>query len=269
MPLHPTSPSRERILSVGGYGSGKSNNWIRIAQWCKTTGSDAKFYNLNTDFSIERDLEGWDSSNVEARSVVDYEELVNTGNSYKKKAKRDDWLILDLASDIIGMCQDQVARIESGGKDMSEWALTATKQDMAGDYGSTWGKINGIYQNFMVKNVLAWPGHVYACCQGKEFMRDKNGGIIGSVDSETKELFGKFNVKPEGKNLPRYFHSVLVMQKAKEKDWRLNTIRERVPQGVPGRPALSNLQVKDFVLDYLIPVAGWEVEEIWKQAGIG
>lgn len=256
--LRPTNPSRERILGVGAWGAGKSNAWIRIAQWLRETGSPAKVYVLFTDFSMERALEGWDSSNVVAKEVGDYKEFITAGREFCKVGKRDDWLVTDLISDLWPWSEDHFS-IMSFGESFTEWALTKSGGQIAGEHGSYWGKVNGLYREAHNKYVLRFPGHVYSCARVKEMRKDKQGHFIGEDDDKIVEWFGRYGVKPEGqKHLPYSYHTVVYFQEAGVGDYRINTVREK-SVGDAARKNLVGVQLTDFVTVYLLGVAGWKL----------
>lgn len=268
MPLHPTQPSREMILVFGEWGTGKSLTWITLAQWLKKTNSPAKVYVLSTGFELERNLEGWDHSNVIGEEVGDFHELKKVSEGFKKAGKRDDWLVIDHASEPNEWVRDVVAEKEMG-KSFSEWAVDSSMDEIGGAYGDRWGKINGLYRNWFNKEIGRFPGHVLATARARQFMRDKNSNIVGMAGKDKlKEEFGKWDFYPQGHgDLPYSFHSVILLRQANVTDWRMTVVRERT---VPGssiiRPALINHQLKDFVVDYLIGVAHWEVEPIYLKA---
>lgn len=257
--LRPTNPSRERILGVGAWGSGKSHAWVKIAEWLKSTGSPAKIYGLITDFTAERVTEGWDSSNVEAYNVTSWREFVTTGQEIKKKAKRDDWLVADLISDLWPWSEDHWSIMKNGGESFTEWGLTRTGGQIAGEHGKNWGDINGLYRDAHNKNVLSFPGHVFSCARVKEMRKDKQGNFIGEDDDKIVEWFGRYGVKPEGqKHLAYGYHTVLYFQEAGAGDYRINTIREK-SEGTATRKNLVGSQLTDFVTVYLLGVAGWKL----------
>lgn len=109
MPLHPaTEGVRERILSFGGAGMGKSFDWLFIARFSQQTGSDAVFYCLDTDMAIDRMLatEFSDLTNVRVVPVFDWEGFDSGLNDTLKAMKPNDWLIVDLLTPTWEMVQE-------------------------------------------------------------------------------------------------------------------------------------------------------------------
>lgn len=255
MPLHYPGKARERILLMGGYGAGKSQAWGEWARWSRDTGSKARFYAVDTDYGVDRmedNYEGF-SSNVEYRQTRDYDEILKYMRDCRKKATRDDILVLDMVGTMWGVCQGAFSE-KAFGKNMGDWFIEAAKAGsmgaIAGDFGVNWGAINRMYGEIR-DEFLRFPGHVIACTGVEEVrMPDKQGK--GGDDVDMRQLFGRFGVKPEGqKQLGHHFHTILLLQDT-GKEWKMTTVKDR------NREKVKGLTVGDFVMDYLVPVAGWK-----------
>ena len=73
-------------------------------------------------------------------------------------------------------------------------------------------------------------------------------------DQTTRQIFGKFNMKPVGqKDLPYQFHTLLLSGRDAQGRWTLNTIKDRE------RAELSGKLVGNFALDYLKDIGGWSL----------
>lgn len=108
MALSPTSAGRERILVFGGAGMGKTYDWLCLARMSQKTGSEAKFYVVDTDATVDRMLatEFAELTNVEFHPVYDWAQLVSTINEFQRGMKPDDWLVVDLLSPSWDMVQE-------------------------------------------------------------------------------------------------------------------------------------------------------------------
>lgn len=267
MPLHPTNPSRERILGYGPWGSGKSFMWIKLAQWLLRSKSESQLYIAGTHGALERDLEGWDHPNVVAEEVTEHTEIVSLiKDEYRVKATRDDWLVVDMIDAPWAWAQDAYA-LSVMGKGMTEWLIDTKisnmnknsgekKDTIAGAHGENWGMINLLYREFITLATIKWPGHVLALTADTE-IRTPNRAGEGGDDKQIREIFGRIGRRPEGQKMLGYqFHTVLFLPEA----GKVVTAKEKIP--VPGgegmRVKLSG-DFNDFVVDYLMGVARWKL----------
>src|SRR5205085_7680811 len=98
MTLHKEKSSRERILVMGGWGSGKAKGWADVAKWSK---GSCKFYVLDTDRTFERTDEEYDFAGLGCEmataEVLDWQSLSYHLGEWVPKGERNDWLVVDTA----------------------------------------------------------------------------------------------------------------------------------------------------------------------------
>lgn len=255
-----SNPAPERILSMGLWGSGKTNSWVTIARWYRNTQTPGHFYVLDTDNTTLRTLsgdDGWEQ-NVTVVDVMEWENLVTDTEKFFEQATREDWLVVDSIDSAWQMVQDYFTE-QVFGKDSAEFFMQARLAGQAGhplasDYGSNWQVINKLYSKWIGK-VIRFPGHVYACTPAQQVSQPNQSGK-GGDSKEIRETFGRLGVRPAGqKALGFQMHSVLLMQSPSVGDYRLTTAKDRA------RDSIVNEPLTDFVLNYLIGVGGWQIEQ--------
>lgn len=261
--LHRELRARERILIMGPFGAGKSRSWCTMASWFRRTKSPAKVYVVDTDHAADRLSEDygpefWD--NVVARDVWDYNECKAALEAFHKlKPTRDDVLVVDLIDILWSWTQDHYIN-EAFGVNASTFFVDFKRDsDKEGNaisaeagYGANWQIINKLYADVMTL-IQRWPGHVIACTKADTVQAPKAGSGAGGDSKEILDAYGKVGVKPAGqKALGFQFFTVMLLNPFGNGKWKWQTVKDvsRGPQ---------NGDMKDFVMDYLVPVAGWEL----------
>ena len=258
--LTSNDPARERILSLGLYGSGKTKSWADVAKWYRDTGTPGMFHVLDTDNTTLRTLTGYPGweANVVREDVVDWRDLTAHTEKMFDAATSDDWLVVDSIDKPWSMVQDHYIE-EMFGKDADVFFLeqrkaSASGHPLASDYGSNWSVINKLYQRW-IGRVIRWPGHVYAATPSQQVQEPNNQGK-GGDSREIRETFGRYGVRPAGqKALGFQFHTVLLMQSPARDEWKITSVKDR------SRELLVAAPVVDFALTYLLGVAGWEITQ--------
>lgn len=251
MTFTPSGPARERIMSFGGAGAGKTSDWISIADhYGQMTNPPGRFHVIDTDYTTERSL-GAHPDAVKAIAKVwmapEWEDYIKAKDTIAKIAKPNDWLVLDMISPTWEMVQEYyIERIF--GKEYDEFFLKAREQNAKGnplDGFKDWGVINKMYRSQVANTILRAPCHVFVTASAAALSADLES-------KEVRQLFGKFGVKPVGqKHNPHLFHTVLWKQNPKPKQWTLTTIKDRE------RPEQLGTNVGNFAEDYLVKVGGW------------
>jgi hypothetical protein len=250
--LHPPDPNDpERILALGGPGTGKTKGWLSIADWSQKTKSPARFYVIDSDDSVTRMLAGKPklSSVIEYRKVHQWEGYVDALNDFAPKLTDDDWLVVDF----VGSSWDAVQEFyveQIYGTDMGNFFLDARSKMKAGSPLDGWkdyGVINRIFRGWMNQLIHDTPGHKYLTAVADE-IRDTDAKDI-------KARYSKVGVRPRGqKHLTHAVHTVMLMLEPSAKRYFYTTIKDRERVELVGHEV-----TKDFVLDYLVPVAGWKL----------
>ena len=255
MTFHPQGNSREQILLIGSWGAGKSYAWLSTAKRIP----EAHFYILDTTFDAERMVEGESLTNVTITHVDEWDEWIEASEKYRTIATRDDWLVVDLVSDLWGAAQRAYSD-KAFGKPIDDWFLSAKAEAdakdtnvggiIAGSHGENWGMINKMYQR-AIMSILRFPGHILAVAPAEQVSEPNQQGK-GGDSIELRNLFNRFKLKPSGqKNLAFQFHTILLMREKSKDNWIMDTVRDR------NRERLTNTTVTDFSLNYLMKVAGW------------
>lgn len=251
--LQQRTGARERILAFGGAGTGKTHDWLTIANEYARAEKEGvtlgRFYVIDSDFTVERSMEAYPGVEavVEYAATPDWEDYIAAIESFNKRMTRHDWLIIDMASPLWEMAQEHyISRIFR--KDMDDFYLLhreTQKKGGAMDGFKDWSVINKIYKQNVSNHLLRCQGHLFATAAATPLSTD--------LDSkEMKAIYARFGVKPVGqKHLSHMFHSVLWKQAPKPDQWTLTTIKDRARVSLQAEP-LSN-----FVDDYLVKVAGW------------
>lgn len=258
--LASSSAAKERILSIGTWGSGKTTGWVSIARWYRNTNTPGMFYVLDTDNTSLRSLEQDDDweKNVVRVDINEWSDLTKQTTDWFNNATGDDWLIVDSIDKPWTMVQDHYVE-EMFGKEADIFFMDQRKANQAGhplasDYGSNWTVINKLYSKWMGQ-VIRWPGHVYACSPSQP-VSEPNAQGKGGDSREIRETFGRYGVRPAGqKNLAFQVHTVLLMQSPAKDEWSITSVKDR------SRELLLRAPVIDFTMSYLLAVAGWQVTD--------
>ncbi len=255
--LDQKSGARERILAFGGAGSGKTHDWLSIANRYAVAAREGRplgrFYVIDSDFTVERSMEAYPGVEevVEFRTTPEWGDYTEAIDLFTKKVTRFDWLVFDMVSPMWEMAQESyIERIFK--KDMDEFYVQhreAAKKGGAMDGFKDWSVINKIYKMGVSNHLLRCQGHLFATAGATP--------LSGDLDSkEMKAIYARFGVKPIGqKHLSHQFHSVLWKQAPKTNEWTLTTIKDRARESMLGKA------INDFADDYLVGIGGWPTVE--------
>ena len=278
-------PVLERIGAGGVTGSGKSYQWLKLAEKLMPTG--AIFRCLDTDNAIDYmldtqfpHLKAENGGNVLVFNTFDWPEykmgidwlqrkekvkaqLANLDPSLEKDLaiplKYNDWTIVDMADN----AWDTVQRYFIGevfGEDSGEYFLQIRKAIQAGEKkpaagGSTitagldgwkdWSVINKLYSDWILPIVYRIRTHVYITTRVEKMDR-------GEKDVELVMLYGDAGVRFTGqKKIGHQMHSLFLLIPGKNK-WSISTIKDR-----GGRTYFDKVPLKSLYMQYLVAKAGW------------
>lgn len=266
---------RERILSFGGAGFGKTYDVFTIARLAAETGSDAHFYVIDTDESVGHALidPAFKSlytddltalKNITIYQVSYWDQLLEVLTEIQGDLRQgkwvtpglmrpQDWLIIDLLSPTWQWVQEWFTE-RVFGKSLDEYFLEQRKTMKAGDkkgggfegwkdYGTGINPQYALLQN----RILRSPGNVYCTSEAKALSSE-------NVDKPTRLIFGPHGVVPVGqKRTPHLFSTVI---------WKVSDqpgiIKAVTTKDRGGRPYMMHQKIDDFAKEYLVGVAGWQ-----------
>lgn len=280
--LHPSTERRERICVYGPSDSGKTSCAVAIANWIARTGAPSKVWYIDTDGTAEASIpEEHIGSVVELFEVDNRDELkmATAAIAPNLSRERNDWLVLDTSDKPWKYAQDSFFEL-GYGIDPDDFFIDAKKKALArsqetgkgeaigdyvaGDHGINWQIINKMYGE-MTRVLKTRDAHVLCMAPATEVRRPDRSGK-GGDPAEVVDMFTRVGVKPAGqKDFPLLPHTILLLQKKAggreaEKSRIVNTLKERVPLGWPGRERLIAAEMtveSDFVMTYLMGIAKW------------
>lgn len=248
----PNERAYERILAFGGPGAGKTKMWLDVALRAQTSGSDATFYVIDTDFAVPRMMTGKFAvlENVVDEPVADWDALMEAVTTFSSKVQPHDWLVFDMVSYAWEAVQDHYTA-KVFGTDLGSFFMAASKKAVdAGKHGGgsfeqdrDWGAIKKLYSGFSAK-ILRAQCHVFATAAMK--------GVSERDSEDLRKTFARFGGRPEGeKHTAHLFHTVLMAAKGGQDDYRITSVKDRE------RGLLEGESWEDFSLAYLVKKARW------------
>jgi len=242
---------RERILTYGGPGSGKTNAWMRLAKHLP----DSTFYVIDTEIGAERSLQEYpEIENVVVYPVIDWTDYRKAQKEIMLKATANDWMVLDMASaawkavqrDFINQIFDQ---------DMGDYFMQARKKLKKGAesiFGgkdsvlkgwTDWPVINSRYEDFIMPLVYRSKSNL--------FIASMTDTVSDDDPKDVKALFGPFGVKPAGQKALGHQPDTLLLFQYTSLGWTMTTVKDR-----GGRKYMDHVKVIDFYYQYG-KIAGW------------
>jgi len=236
---------REKILTIGSPGSGKSYAGLTIARCFP----ESHFFVMDSDDAIPRMLatEFADLKNVTVFACSNWLDYVQALETVGKKAKEGDWLIVDLISEAWTAVQNYYVRTVFQ-KDPGEYFMKVrleldegAKKLSALSGWVDWVVIKRVYNDWLRQIKYKVPCHIYATASVRA-ARDAD-------EREIKEMFAGGKM-PEGeKHLGHEFHTILSAEHLHD-GWTMSTIKDR------GRKLMDRQPMPNFGLGYVIAVAG-------------
>jgi AAA domain len=259
VPLHPTYPIPERILTFGQAGTGKTTSWLDIAKWSARTKSDSIFYVLDTDFSVARMLPSYPEviPYVQLYTGFDWSDYSDFQKVALQQARPQDWIVIDFVGSAWQAVQQHFVE-EVFHQDIGDYFLKARKELSKDDKSLSvldgwvdWSVINPLYNQWIRPLLFKCRSHLYATAQSDQLSSDRKP----TEDPNLRSLLQPFGVKPKGqKELLYQFHTVLLMGYDPRTQQRLiNTVKDRERSILQGHP------IQSFTIDYLKSIASWEL----------
>ena len=202
---------RERILVYGSFKLGKSTCWFDIAEtYYKAGRTDVKFYAIDTDFGVGKLLdEGYqhieDDGMLTTYNPMDFGELLAASKDIFKKAKKGDWIIIDMLS--YPWAEAQEFYIEGVfGSNPEDYFMQMRKEVVAkkgkdkraygGQEGTDWGFITKVYKRFEFPLTLKTKANVFGVTEEKKL--DANRGASTDQIKKHKKVGGMAPVGQKG-----------------------------------------------------------------------
>ena len=235
---------RERILVLGGPGSGKTWGWLKLANYFK----GSQFYVIDSEIGGERSLQEFpDIRNVHLYPVTDWTEYRKAQKEIVDKVVEGDWIVLDMADKAWTAVQRYFIG-EIFDQEMGAYFLEARKKlkrdakslfagrDAALKGWTDWPTINRLYEDFMLPIVYRNPANLYLVTAGQ--------AVSEEDEKEVRELYGPYGVRPAGqKSLGHQPDTVLLLAHAKD-GYYLTTIKDRGGRNYFDRTRLHNLAIQ-------------------------
>lgn len=249
-----SSKAKEAILAYGIMGSGKSHGWGEIARYYRMRGAPGTFYVVGTEHealarmadkypATEADP-GWDT-NIVTNDVTDWITLVATTNKYLSELKDGDWFVMEG----LGLAWEWVRQLYVETR--PGWTPPNPLDPFSVDpeVDMDWQKIKTAYYGW-VQSILTSPAHVYATAHAEPLRVEGRW----KDSKEAIDLYSRVGMRAITEKTAGYsFHSVLYMQHPKAKEWTITTVDDHA------REHLTDEPISDFVLSWLVPVAGWSL----------
>lgn len=251
-----TTGRPERILIAGRNGAGKSKAWWDIAEWLHRTSSPAQMFVIDPDLKARFDPR-YPLPNVhifdELETWRDYKLIAQKVRSEGVK-ERGDWCVAEMMSSVWTAAQSGHAEMTMG-KDfddfMVEWRKGAMESgDKGGSafssaYGADWQVINALYGVF-VFNITRFPGNLLMTSALDSVTEDEK-------DKETIRRYSRWGVKPAGQKRLGHIPADELLFQETAKGWVMTQMRGT------GRSEFKNEPLNNFVIDYLVGKAKWEL----------
>lgn len=261
-------PIKERILLYGDSDSGKTYNFLKIAQWHQRRGSSATFFGICSPGN-EWDVflaPGGEFEDLENVVAIDVDHIGEYYDAYDKrikpKAGPEDWLCVDVIGDAYNAAKDEYAQREWKGMDLGQkWGLEGGEYPIT---GWEWGPINARYNGLAQNRIMRFAGHVMVLAWDRELKDDSRSGRSGERD-EIKQTFSMVGYRPDSQwDDYKRFKTIIHLSKNIRGDFVMRTARDKqrpivgevVEKGKANR-IYKPAEVGDFMRTYLRAIAGW------------
>lgn len=248
----------ERILSYGGYGAGKTQQWLSIADLAQSAGGDEHFYVADADSAVIRSMCGDFShlTNVTVTPMTHFRDYAQWAYDLQKMVKPGDWVVPDTSSSAYGEAIDYFLKKKYGSSRADFELEKMLDPDHKGPpiEPSDWVMIRSLFLNWWENMVVRELSdklrcHVFTTAEAKQMMEHyekKRNDKSDLID------YGEIGFRPDGhRSLPHKVHTVGFSQRSATK-WFFTPVKDRQ------RP-LKTITVNNFAVDYLMQVAGWTV----------
>lgn len=293
---------REKILIYGGYKAGKSLTYVGLMAFAQLTKTPSHFFIIDNDNASEaiglypggtygellgdtihqakdQSYSRYENATVWVpRSFDDYTKIVD---EIDEKAEPQDWIALDMASNVWGQMPDWWISKVYGDNPWDYYVRTrkAVEDNEEGSKDRNFGGLSGGAWEYVGKSYRSWerrittngPCHILALASETEIQErfDKSGEQARKFATTSG-----FAPKVE-KDMPHRVHTVMRMTKSMGRDGRtviernLTLMGDRDREGKWAELAPKTLtipvatveqgQMPRFAFDYLVKVGGWKL----------
>jgi hypothetical protein len=235
---------RERILALGGPGSGKTYGWLRLANYFR----NSTFYVIDSEVGAERSLKEFPQlSNVQIYPVVDWSEYRDAQKEIASKCVEGDWAVIDMVDKAWSAVQKYYIG-EIFDQDMGEYFLEARKKikkdakslfagrDAALKGWTDWPVVNRLYEDFIFSLVYRVPAHLYMATAGQAVSDDDAQDI--------RDLYGPYGIRPSGQKQLAYQPDTVFLLTHRKDGHYITTIKDRGGRRYFDHQRLHNLPVQ-------------------------
>lgn len=250
----------ERILLAGLFGGGKSHSWLTTLDLAYNNDDDIKFYVIATERGAvtrmkSKYTEQFDKL-VEYRDCKTWYELQDWTDEILSKQRPGDIIVIegmDKPWDFVQALWDKLYGPPLSYDPKDPFAMERGMLDDSGSVGRDWVKIRTVYENWL-DSIFQTSCHVFACTPSEPLKMPTGKAKEWKDDPEVIEQFSRFGVKPAGnKKLGHHFHTILLCRNPRAGVWTITSMDDHT------RELLDNTPITNFVFDYLVKIAGWEL----------
>lgn len=295
------APRREKLLVYGGFKTGKSFCYVGIMHFAQLTRTDSRFFIIDNDNASEG-IGLYPGGTYEAvlgdvvkrepkKNRVEYEtSVIWTPRSFdeygaivdeiESDAEPQDWIVLDMASNVWGGMPDWWISNVYGENTWDYYARTrkavedneegAKDRNFGGLSGGAWEYVGKAYRSLENRLTKFGPCHIIALATETEIQErfDKSGEM-----RKRYAYTSGFAPKVE-KDMPHRVHTVMRMTKTLsgrdiERSLTLMGDRDREGKWAELAPKTLSIPVTNvnteegempkFAFDYLVKVGGWKL----------
>lgn len=256
--LSPSDDLLERILGMGGEGTGKSTAWLQIALRLRASGSPARLHVIDTDSATERMLKASTSpfyglhsdsgGNVTTYPAYEWGNYKTHLDVILRTVQRVDWVVVDMVDESWGSAQDWYSETKYGLDKADLFATKGSKE--VTEESDFWQVVSPVYKAWEKKLIHKIPCHLFAVTTVKEVGKKEK-------DKMTRMVYGELGVKPAGHpKIGHKFHTVLLFGHPTRDSFTLTTAKDRV------RNTLAGVMWSDFPTTYLCGPANWRDDSV-------
>lgn len=257
---------QERILVMGGPGTGKSYQWLKMAEILLKTG--VKFWVLDTDNDILYmlvtqfpHLMPENGGNVYVHAAYSWDSYSQGLEWAKKQSKQGDWFVCDMVDEAwSGVQRHFVGEVydKSMGiyflevRRRMELASKSPKSIMQSAFKGwvDWPVVNKLYDDWILPIVHEMSDkHIYVTTKAQPVTADD--------DPATRLVFGEFGIRPSGqKNLGHQVHACFLLTWDSKDTWYITTAKDRSK-----RTYFKKIQLHSLFFQYLVAKAHWSIPD--------